>query len=66
MSEKESVKHPDDVNPGWIKSKMEENAWSQTQVSDLTGIPKSNISSWLSGKRPLSQIAKAMFYFMLK
>lgn len=54
------------VTPEWIQDRMKGKGLSQADIVRSTGIPKSNISAWLSGIRPMSQIAKAMFYFMLK
>ena len=56
----------DHVTPEWLKKKLEIKGMGQVEVVTMTGISKSNSSSWLSGSRPMTQIAKSMFYFILK
>lgn len=56
----------DHATPGWIQRKLEEKGLSQVAIVELTGIDKTNLSAWISGKRQMSQPVKAMFYLMLK
>ncbi|WP_394803177.1 helix-turn-helix domain-containing protein [Membranihabitans marinus] len=36
------------------------------ELVEMTGINKSNISAWINDIRPMSQPAKALFYFLFK
>lgn len=54
------------VTPEWIQAKMSEKGMDNKSIVEMTGVDKANISNWISGKRPMSQPVKAMFYFMLK
>lgn len=56
----------DHVTPQWVARKLSDKGFSQVDIINETGIDKTNISAWISGKRPMSQPVKAMFYFMLK
>lgn len=55
----------DHATPGWIARKLEEKGISQSDIVEFTGVDKTNISAWISGKRPMSQPVKAMFYLYL-
>jgi len=53
----------DVVTPKWLSDKM---LLTGTRIKDIeanTGIEKTNISPWINGKKPMSQIVKAMFYY---
>ncbi|MBS4063028.1 MAG: hypothetical protein KGZ74_00630 [Chitinophagaceae bacterium] len=54
------------VSPEWIQNQMREKGIDNKTIVEMTGVDKANISNWVSGKRPMSQPVKAMFYFMLK
>lgn len=56
----------DHVTPEWISKKLIEKGLAQSDIVEQTGVDKANVSNWISGKRPMSQPVKAMFYFMLK
>ncbi|GAB3662215.1 hypothetical protein GCM10028791_37150 [Echinicola sediminis] len=56
----------DQVTPNWLQRKLEEKGINQHTIVEMTGIDKGNVSSWISGAKPMSQPVKAMFYFMLK
>lgn len=56
----------DEVTPKWLQETMTKKRISSKQIRELTGIDKSNISSWINGGRPMSQPVKSMFYFMFK
>lgn len=53
------------VNPAWLEKKMEEKGVRIKQIAFETGIDRKSIAEWISGKRSMSQIVKAMFYFYL-
>jgi hypothetical protein len=54
------------VNPQWLEKKMEEKGVRIKQIAFDTGIDRESIAGWVSGKRSMSQIVKAMFYFYLR
>lgn len=56
----------DIVTPEWVQERMSNKRMSSKAIRDLTGIHKGNISSWISGRRNMSQPVKAMFYLLLK
>jgi hypothetical protein len=53
------------VNPAWLEKKMKEKGVRIKQIAFDTGVDRDSISDWVSGKRSMSQIVKAMFYFYL-
>jgi hypothetical protein len=53
------------VNPVWLERKMKEKDVRIKQIAFETGIDRESISDWVTGKRAMSQIVKAMFYFYL-
>lgn len=53
------------VNPAWLERKMKEKGVRIKQIAFETGVDRDSISDWVSGKRSMSQIVKAMFYFYL-
>lgn len=53
------------VNVSWIERKMLEKGLRIKQIAFETGIDRESISDWVNGKRSMSQIVKAMFYFYL-
>lgn len=53
------------VNVAWIDKKMQEKGKRIKQIAFETGIDRESISDWVTGKRSMSQIVKAMFYFYL-
>ncbi len=53
------------VNPLWLERKMKEKGVRIKQIAFDTGIDRESISDWVSGKRSMSQLVKAMFYFYL-
>jgi hypothetical protein len=53
------------VNPAWLESKMNEKGVRIKQIAFDTGVDRESIADWVSGKRSMSQIVKAMFYFYL-
>ncbi|KLT63642.1 helix-turn-helix transcriptional regulator [Pedobacter sp. BMA] len=53
------------VNVPWIENKMKEKGIRIKQIAFDTGIDRESIADWVTGKRAMSQIVKAMFYFYL-
>lgn len=53
------------VNVPWLERKMLEKGLRIKQIAFETGIDRQSISDWVTGKRSMSQIVKAMFYFYL-
>ncbi|MDO9554518.1 hypothetical protein [Rhodonellum sp.] len=56
----------DAVTPGWVQTQMQRKGMEQKDILETTGLDKTNLSAWISGKRSMSQPVKAMFYYMLK
>ncbi|TKC08887.1 helix-turn-helix domain-containing protein [Pedobacter frigoris] len=54
------------VNNAWIDKMMQQKGIRIKQIAFDTGIDRESISDWVTGKRSMSQIVKAMFYFYLK
>ncbi|MEJ5995604.1 helix-turn-helix transcriptional regulator [Pedobacter sp. Du54] len=54
------------VNPEWLESKMQQKGLRIKQIAFDTGVNRESISDWVTGKRTMSQIVKAMFYFYFK
>lgn len=53
------------VTAAWIDKKMQEKQVRIKQIAFETGVDRESISDWVTGKRSMSQIVKAMFYFYL-
>jgi hypothetical protein len=53
------------VTPAWLEQKMQQKGLRIKQMAFDTGIDRESISDWVTGKRRMSQIVKAMFYFYL-
>jgi hypothetical protein len=53
------------VTPAWLENKMQTKGVRIKQIAFDTGIDRESISDWVTGKRSMSQIVKAMFYFYL-
>lgn len=51
------------VTPAWLESKMLQKGVRIKQIAYETGVDRESIADWLTGKRSMSQIVKAMFYF---
>lgn len=51
------------VTPQWIEQQMLDKEVRIKQIAFDTGINKSDISAWLNGIKPMSQIVKALFYY---
>ncbi len=54
------------VTPEWINEKMNKDGIKLKQIVEDTGVDKTNLSAWANGKRPMSQVAKAMLYYYFK
>lgn len=53
------------VNPAWLETRMKEKGVRIKQIAFDTGVDRESIADWVSGKRSMSQIVKAMLYFYL-
>lgn len=53
------------VNTAWLEQKMQQKGVRIKQIAFQTGIDKQAISDWVTGKKSMSQLVKAMFYFYL-
>lgn len=53
------------VTTQWLEEKMKLKGVRIKQIAFETGIDKESISDWVTGKKSMSQIVKAMFYFYL-
>jgi predicted XRE-type DNA-binding protein len=51
------------VTTEWVERKMKEKGVAIKQIAFDTGVDRSSISNWISGKKSMSQLIKAMFYF---
>jgi hypothetical protein len=53
------------VNAEWIEKRMQQKGVRIKQIAFETGIDRESISEWVTGKRSMSQIVKALFYYYL-
>jgi hypothetical protein len=53
------------VTVPWLEKKMLEKGVRIKQIAFDTGVDRESIAEWVTGKRSMSQIVKAMFYFYL-
>lgn len=53
------------VNTAWIDKMMQQKGIRIKQIAFDTGIDRESISEWVTGKRSMSQIVKALFYYYL-
>ena len=51
------------VTTAWLENQMEKKGIRIKQIAFDAGIDRESISDWVTGKRPMSQLVKAMFYF---
>jgi hypothetical protein len=51
------------VTPNWINKKMLEKEVRIKQIAFDTGIDRTDLTAWINGLKPMSQIVKAMFYY---
>lgn len=61
-----SIPKVEEVNIGWIQSRMKSKGISQKSIVAETGIDKVRIVEWINGLNPMSQEVKAMFWYMLR
>ncbi len=54
------------VTTSWLEDRMQQKGVRIKQIAFDTGIDRERISDWVTGKRSMSQLVKAMFYFYLK
>lgn len=54
------------VNPAWLDKKMLEKGVRIKQIAFETGVDRASVADWIAGKRGMSQIVKAMFYFYMQ
>lgn len=55
-----------EVTDGWLRKVMKDNNINVKTIVADTGIDKTNISAWVNGKRPMSQITKSLLYYYFK
>lgn len=53
------------VNTAWIEKTMQQKGIRIKQIAFDTGIDRESVSEWVTGKRSMSQIVKALFYYYL-
>lgn len=53
------------VNTAYIEKMMQQKGIRIKQIAFDTGIDREDISDWVTGKRKMSQIVKALFYYYL-
>jgi hypothetical protein len=51
------------VTVAWLEKMMQDKGVRIKQLAFDTGVDRESIAGWVSGKRSMSQIVKAMFYF---
>ncbi|MCH6199386.1 helix-turn-helix transcriptional regulator [Aquiflexum sp. LQ15W] len=54
------------IPPGWIKDQMKAKGITIEQIVEETGIARTTISNWINNPISMSNLAKAMFWYMLK
>lgn len=54
------------VTVQWLEKMMLQKGVRIKQIAFDTGVDRESIAQWVSGKRSMSQIVKAMFYFYLR
>jgi hypothetical protein len=53
------------IDTEWVQSEMAKSNLKVKDLVEITGLEKSNISAWVNGKRPMSNIVKSLFYTSL-
>lgn len=56
----------DVVDPDWINKEMFQTGTKLKDIAKDTGIDYTNLSAMVNGKREISQVMKALFYFYFK
>jgi len=46
-----------------VSRRLEANQLTASEVAEMSGIDKAQISNWLSGKRNMSKVARAFFHY---
>lgn len=54
------------VNAGWVNYMLAAKGITFDAIQEETGLDRKKLHDWLSGKEPMSQEVKAMFYYMLR
>lgn len=53
------------VNTAWIEKMMQQKGIRIKQIAFDIGVDRESVSDWVTGKRSMSQIVKALFYYYL-
>lgn len=54
------------ITPGWIKDQMQAKGITTKQIAEETGIARSSIDNWINNPKSMSNLSKAMFWYMLR
>ena len=55
----------DVITPSFVQDFLKKNKIKQKTIALELGVDYTNISSWISGRRPMSRITKNMFYYYI-
>lgn len=59
--------HPSQqVTPQWITERLQARGWRLKDLINAVGLDKSNVSAWVGGLRPMSNIVKSLMWHVLK
>lgn len=56
----------DIITPDYLKKELQKQKIRIKDIANNTGIEMSNLSAWVNGIRPMSNIVKNMFYYYFK
>jgi hypothetical protein len=54
------------IPPGWIKDQMKAKGITIDKIVEETGIARSSISNWIDNPNSMSNLSRAMFWYMLR
>ena len=54
------------ITPEYLKAELNKRQIRIKDINTATGLEMSNLSAWVNGTRPMSNIVKNMFYYYLK
>jgi hypothetical protein len=54
------------IPPGWIKDRMKAKGITIDQIVEETGIARTTISNWINNPISMTNLSRAMFWYMLK